>query len=192
MVEAKLDGFVYVGGGGDAGFEHREGFIANEGVDTGSDKARSFVNDDGFFLHAMGDFDTDSNGFVGGVRGANDFHQAHFGDGIEEVHADAAIAGNDNVREIADGERRSIAGEDSVGLCEFVEDGEKFEFHFEFFGGGFDDQVGAADGLVNDVRGGNQRESGGAGRGIDFAARYALLEGAANPVEGFGDNRIRD
>src|SRR5258708_7526993 len=102
-------------------------------------QAGGFVDDDGFLAHASGDSDAGGDRFVGGMRRADNFDQLHFGDRVEEVHADAAFAVEDDIAEIADGERGRVAGEDGIGLGEFVEDGEEFEFHFEFFGNSFDD-----------------------------------------------------
>jgi len=54
------------------------------------------------------------------------------------VHADAAFAMEDDIAEIADGERDVLLAKMALAW-RFVENGEEFEFHFEFFGNGFDD-----------------------------------------------------
>src|SRR5260221_401410 len=148
MIQAELDGFVDVGGGGDASFEHRERFVSDERIDARCDEAWGFVDDYGLLAHAGGDGNAGGNGFVGGLRRADDFDQLHFGDRVEEMHPDAAVPVEDNVAEIADGKRGSVAGEDGVGLRELGEDREQLELDFEFFGNGFDDEVGVAGGFV--------------------------------------------
>ena len=104
MVQAELDGSIDVLRRSDAFLQHVERFVADEGVDAGGDEARGFVDDYGFLAHAGGDGYAGRDGFIGRVRGTDDFDQLHFGDGIEEVHADATVALEDDVAEVADGE----------------------------------------------------------------------------------------
>src|SRR5580704_86830 len=118
-------------------------------------RVRDFIHDHGFFAHAVSYFDAGGYGFVGGETRADYLDHVLSGPFIEKAHADAALAGDNDVGEIADGKRRSVAGKDSIGLGEFVEDGEKLQLHFEFVGNGFDDEVGVADGFVDDARGGD-------------------------------------
>src|SRR5260221_6787758 len=190
MIQAELDGFVDVGGGGDASFEHRERFVSDERIDARCDEAWGFVDDYGLLAHAGGDGNAGGNGFVGGLRRADDFDQLHFGDRVEEMHPDAAVPVEDNVAEIADGKRGSVAGEDGVGLRELVEDSEQLELHFEFFGNGFDDELGVADGFVDHLRGANASKGGITRGGIEFAATHAFVERFANPGDGLREHRV--
>ncbi len=75
------------------------------------------------------------------------------------------------------GERRSVAGENCAGAGEFVEDGENFQFHFHFFGDGFDEQVGFAADVFDGARGGEIRQRGGFLFWRHFAAGDAFVEG---------------
>src|SRR6516225_11954052 len=127
MVEPQLDGLVDVGSGSNSRFEHVESFIADESVYPGSDKSGRLVHNHGFLLHPVSDGETGSHGFVRGLRRPDDFNKTHLRNGIEEMHADAALTVSDDVREIGDGKRGSIAGKDGLGLCELIEDGEQFE-----------------------------------------------------------------
>src|SRR5260221_10847872 len=190
MIQAELYRFVDIGGGGDACFEHRESFVSDERIDARGDEAWGLVDDNGLLAHAGGDADAGCDGFVGGLRGADDFDQLHLGDGIEEMHPDAAVAVEDDIAEIADGKRGSVAGEDGVGLRELVEDGEQLELHFEFFGNGFDDELGVADGFVDHLRDANASEGGITRGGIEFAATHAFVERFANPGDGFREHRV--
>src|SRR5579859_1861513 len=99
---------------------------------------------------------------------------------------------DDDVAEVADGERRGGAGEDGVRLGEFVKNSEEFEFHFEFFGDGFDDELGVADGFVDDLGGGEAGEGSVTGGGVYFAAADAFFEGFADPGGGFGEHGVGD
>src|SRR6516165_11615401 len=157
MVEPQLDGLVDVGSGSNSRFEHGESFVADESVYPGSDKSGGLVHNHGFLLHPVSDGDTRSHGLVGGLSRPHDFDKTHLRNGIKEMHADAALTERDDVGEIGDGQRGSIAGKDGLGLGELIEDGEQFELHFKLFGNGFDNQFGVTNGLLDD-RGREMRE----------------------------------
>src|SRR6266850_103850 len=156
MIEAQLQGLVDVLRGRDAGFEHVKCLVANERVDARGDESRSFIDDDNFFSHAAGDFAASGNGFVGSMRRPDKLNKLHFRDRIEKVHADAAIARNRDVRKICDRKRRSIAGKNSAGFRELVENSEELEFHLQFFRNRFDDEVRVAYGVLDVTRSGDQ------------------------------------
>ena len=64
MIQSQLDGFIDIRGRSDSGFEHGEGFIANQCVDARSDEAGRFIYDDGFLVHAMRDGRANRHGIV--------------------------------------------------------------------------------------------------------------------------------
>src|SRR5712692_1546866 len=92
MIEAQLQRLVDVLRGCDAGFEHVEGFVANERVDPRGDESRSLIDDHNFFPHARRDFAARRNRRIGSMRRPDKLNQLHFWNRIEKVHADAAIA----------------------------------------------------------------------------------------------------
>jgi len=192
VIEAELHGFIDVSGGGDACFEHSESFVADKGVDARGDEAGGFADDHSFLAHLRGDGYAGGNGFVGGLRCANNFYELHFGDRVEKVHPDAAVAMEDDVAEITDGEGGSVASKDGVGHGEFVEDGEEFQLHLELFGDGFDDELGATDGFVYNLRSGDSGQGGVSGGGVQFAAANAFVEGLADPCRGFREHGVGD
>ena len=149
VIEAELEGFVDVGGGGDAFLEHVKSFVANHGIDPGGDEAGRFANDHDFLAHALAYFDAGREGGLGSFESANNFEELHFGDGIEEMHADAMFGAESDGGHFGDGEGGSVGGEDGVGLGEFVEESEDFELGFHFLGDGFDGEVGFMDGVLD-------------------------------------------
>src|SRR6266566_2199030 len=64
---------------------------------------------------------------------------------MREMHADAALARNDNVGQIRNRERAGSACENRARFGKPVENGEKFELHFQFFRNRLDDQFRVAD-----------------------------------------------
>src|ERR1700678_4044930 len=87
MIQAELQGFINIGGGGDSFFEHEESFVANHGVDAAGDESRRFANDYNFFGHACADFATGGDGVFGSFQSADDFEQFHFRNGIKEMES---------------------------------------------------------------------------------------------------------
>jgi len=176
VIEAELDGFVDVGSGGDACFEHGEASLPMSALmrvvmKPGASLTMT-VSLPMRVATAMQAATVSSE--VCGVRIIST--SFILGTGLKKCMADAAFAMEDDIAEIADGERGRIAGEDGVGLGEFVENGEEFEFHFEFFGDGFYDEFGVADSFVDDLGGGDAGEGGVASGGFDFASADAFVE----------------
>jgi len=62
-----------------------------------------------------------------------------------ETDGEAAVRAEGDGGEVVDGEGAG-GDEDGVGLGEFVEEGEEFEFDFEVVGEGVDEEVGLTDG----------------------------------------------
>jgi len=69
--------------------------------------------------------------------------------GGSKSQSNAAFVAGGYVGDFGDGVRGAGGGEDCVGPGKFVEDGEQLQLGFEFIGGGFDDQVGIADGVLD-------------------------------------------
>src|SRR6266404_4782431 len=91
MIEAQLQRFVDVLRGCDAGFEHVEGFVANQRIDARGDESGSLVDDHNFLAHATSDFAASGNRRIGSMRRPDKLDQLHFWHRIEKVHTDAAI-----------------------------------------------------------------------------------------------------
>src|SRR5882724_2761577 len=149
MIEAQLQRFVDVLRGCDAGFEHVEGFVANQRVDARGDKSGSLVDDHNFLAHATSDFAASGNRLVGSMRRPDKLNQLHFWHRIEKVHTDAAIARNRDIRKIRDRKRGSVTCKDGAGFGKFVKNGEELKFHFQFFRNRFDDEIGIANRVFN-------------------------------------------
>ncbi len=62
-----------------------------------------------------------------------------------EADGHAAVGAEGDFGEVVDGDGAG-GDEDGVGLGEFVEEGEEFEFDLEVVGEGIDEEVGGADG----------------------------------------------
>src|SRR5205807_7318271 len=99
--------------------------------------------------HAAGDLAAGGHGFIGSKRRPDEFDEFHLRHRVEEMHPDATISRNGDVREIRDRKRRGIAYENGAGLGELVEDGEEFELHLQLFWDGFNDEIGVAYGVFD-------------------------------------------
>lgn len=82
----------------------------------------------------------------GGLLGGDEF-ESRYGCVWRGCEADGetAVGAEGDGGEVVDGEGAG-GDEDGVGLGEFVEEGEEFEFDFEVVGEGVDEEVGGADG----------------------------------------------
>ena len=99
------------------------------------------------------------------------------------MHADKAVRTIRERGEGGDGDRRSVAGEDHAGPHDAVGILEHGALDFEFFGDGFNDEIGGGDG--GDGRDGLEagKDRGAVGFS-DFALFDFAVEVFANRVEG--------
>ena len=73
---------------------------------------------------------------------ADDFNQAHYVGGTEEVKADHARGPLRRRRDLVDVQRRCICGQDAIWFCHAVEFGKDLLLDFHVLEDRFDDQVG--------------------------------------------------
>src|SRR5947199_10817595 len=100
---------------------------------------------------------------------------------MREMHADAALARNDNVGQIRNRERAGSACENRARFGKPVENGEKFELHFQFFRNRLDDQLRLTDRLFY-IRGGPKPgERTAADPCIEPSDRAAFSEASPDP-----------
>src|SRR6266566_4295672 len=104
---------------------------------------------------------------------------------MREMHADAALARNDNVGQIRNRERAGSACENRARFGKPVENGEKFELHFQFFRNRLDDQFRVADCLFYIGGGRKPGERTAADARIEPSARDAFSEGSPDPGHRF-------
>ena len=76
---------------------------------------------------------------------ADDLHQRHLRDGIEEVHADEAARIGQRQRDLLDHDRGRVGGHDGAGLELGLDALEQRLLDLELLDDGLDDDVGAAD-----------------------------------------------
>src|SRR6266699_86692 len=111
---------------------------------------------------------------------------------MREMHADAALARNDNVGQIRNRERAGSACENRARFGKPVENGEKFELHFQFFRNRLDDQFRVADCLFYIGGGRKPGERTAADARIEPSARDAFSEGSPDPGHRFYKHLWRD
>src|SRR5229473_727382 len=140
-----------------------------------------FIDDYNFLPHPARDFAAGGHRFIRSMRRPHQFDESRLRHRIEEMHADAAIARNGDVREIRNRKRRRIACENRAGLGEFVKDGEEFQLHLELFRNGFDDELGVTNRIFDVACGGYQRKRFIAYAYFNLAASDTFLEGLLDP-----------
>src|SRR5438105_2751493 len=160
MIEAELEGFIYIGGGSHALLQHVKGFIADHGIDAAGDEAGRLLDDHYFFSHAAANFGAGGQGGVVGFQGTNNFQQFHLVHRIEKVHAQPAAGAIGHGSNLGDAERRSVGSENGMRPADLIEQSEDFDLRFDFFRYSFDDQIGHARrlfhraGVFNSAKGG--------------------------------------
>src|SRR6516162_11212514 len=108
------------------------------------------------------------------------------------MHADAALARNDNVGKIGNREGGGGACENRARLCKLVENSEKFELHFQFFRNRLDDQFRVADCIFYVGGGRKQGERFAAEAPFEPSARDTFGEGLPDPGHRFFEPVRRD
>ena len=126
-----------------------------------------------------------------GALVADDLHQRHAHDGLEEVNADDALGPRGSRGQLGDGQRGGVGGKDGGrlhGLLALLQDG-LLQVHT--LHGGLDDEV--AVGQRREVgAAGDQRAKGGGLRVLQLALGHARSEGIVDVLEGAVDDGLLD
>src|ERR1700745_1820808 len=101
------------------------------------------------------------------------------------MHADAALARNDNVGKIGNRERGGRACENRARFCKLVENREEFERHCQFFRNRLDAQFRVADCIFYVGGGRKQGERLAAEAPFELSARDTFSQGLPDPGHRF-------
>src|SRR5579864_1210078 len=142
---------------------------------------RHFVYNRNFFAHAARHLTARGNGFLRSVRRTDQLDSLHLRRWIKKVHADAALAENDDVRKIRNGKRSSATSKNCARFSKLVENRKQFELHLQLIRNRFDDEFRLANRVFH-IRGRrDQRERLDAHAGFEPIARNSFFERLPDP-----------
>ena len=150
MVGTQHHGFVDILHGGGTCLYQTDGVVDHGDQQLVDHETGRLLDLDGVLAQILGQVVSKFKDLVGGIDAADDFHQLHAGDRVEEVHADQGVL--QTVSHVGDGQRRCVGGEDSLGLAQLVQLLQQGLLGSHLLLDALDDQIGIGGGglLVHD------------------------------------------
>src|SRR5690348_422532 len=142
---------------------------------------RRFVYNRNFFAHAARYFSARGNGFLRSVQRTDQLDSLHLRRWIKKVHADTALAENDDVRKIRNGKRSSGTSKNCARLGKLVENRKQLELHLQLIRNRFDDEFRLANRVFHIAGRRDQRERLDAHASFEPTVCNAFLERFPDP-----------
>src|SRR3990167_385940 len=144
LTAAQLHAGVDVLGSGQALLQGEDGLVEHRHQNPVDHETRTVAGADRGFADALGERQGAGMASLGGFQPANHFHQGHERYRVEEMQTDKALGLTDNGRQLADRQRRGIAGDDRLAadlLADLLEDA---QLQLQVLASRLDHQTGVA------------------------------------------------